>query len=126
MAEHSYDLIVIGSGPAGESAAMNGTKAGLKVAVIDSRPEVGGNCTHQGTIPSKALRHAVHQVMQYNRNPMFRNMSAQKWLSYDQVRETAQKVIEKQVAMRARFYARNHVELYVGAASFLTNTSGQL
>jgi len=118
MAEYEYDLVVIGSGPSGESAAMNGTKAGLKVAVIDSRREVGGNCTHQGTIPSKALRHAVHQVMQYNRNPMFRHMSDQKWLSYSQVRDTAQRVIEKQVAMRARFYARNHVDLLFGEASF--------
>ncbi len=126
MADHSYDLIVIGSGPAGESAAMNGTKAGLSVAVIDSRPEVGGNCTHQGTIPSKALRHAVHQVMQYNRNPMFRHMSGQKWLSYAQVRDTARKVIEKQVSMRARFYARNHVDLYFGEASFLSENMIQL
>ncbi|WP_196157805.1 Si-specific NAD(P)(+) transhydrogenase [Reinekea sp. G2M2-21] len=126
MADHNYDLIVIGSGPAGESAAMNGTKAGLNVAVIDSRPEVGGNCTHQGTIPSKALRHAVHQVMQYNRNPMFRHMSGQKWLSYAQVRDTARKVIEKQVSMRARFYARNHVDLFFGEASFLSENMIQL
>lgn len=126
MTEYNYDMVVIGSGPAGESAAMNATKAGLKVAVVDTRPQVGGNCTHQGTIPSKALRHAVHQVMQYNRNPMFRHMSEQKWLSYGQVRETAQKVIDKQVAMRARFYARNHVEIYFGQASFIDKNSVQL
>jgi len=118
MSERKYDLVVIGSGPAGESAAMNGSKAGLRVAVIDARNEVGGNCTHQGTIPSKALRQAVHQVMQYNRNPMFRNMSEQKWLSYAEVRLTAQKVIEKQTVMRARFYARNQVDLFFGQASF--------
>lgn len=126
MTEYNYDMVVIGSGPAGESAAMNATKAGLNVAVVDTRPQVGGNCTHQGTIPSKALRHAVHQVMQFNRNPMFRYMSDQKWLSYSQVRETAQKVIDKQVAMRARFYARNHVDLYFGQASFIDKNSVQL
>lgn len=119
MAEHAYDLVVIGSGPSGESAAMNATKSGLSVAVVDSRPKVGGNCTHQGTIPSKALRHSVHLVMQYNRNPMFRLMSEQKWLSYSDVRNTAQKVIEKQVTMRARFYARNKVDIYFGEASFV-------
>lgn len=119
MAEHAYDLVVIGSGPSGESAAMNGIKSGLSVAVIDSRPKVGGNCTHQGTIPSKALRHSVHQVMQFNQNPMFRLMSEQKWLSYSDVRNTARKVIEKQVTMRARFYARNKVDLYFGEASFV-------
>ncbi|MDO7634465.1 MAG: FAD-dependent oxidoreductase, partial [Porticoccaceae bacterium] len=100
---------------------MNGSKAGLKVAVIDARSEVGGNCTHKGTIPSKALRHAVHQIMQYNRNPMFRNMSEQKWLSFAQIRLTAQKVTEKQTAMRARFYARNKVDLFFGQANFQDN-----
>jgi NAD(P) transhydrogenase len=126
MAEYQYDLVVIGAGPAGESAAMNGTKAGLKVAVVDERNTVGGNCTHQGTIPSKALRHAVHQVMQFNRNPMFRHMSGQKWLSFPQVLETADRVINKQVAMRARFYARNHVDLFHGHATFKDTNTIQL
>jgi len=119
MADNLYDLVIIGSGPAGESAAMNASKAGKKVAIVDMRHQVGGNCTHQGTIPSKALRHAVHQVMQFNRNPLFRHISEQKWLSYSQVRETAQRVIDKQVAMRARFYSRNGVDLYYGVASFV-------
>ncbi|MHA7878354.1 MAG: Si-specific NAD(P)(+) transhydrogenase [Saccharospirillum sp.] len=123
MAEVQYDLVVIGSGPSGESAAMNAAKAGCRVAVIDMRQEVGGNCTHQGTIPSKALRHAVHQVMQFNRNPMFRHISTQHWLSYSQVRDTAQRVIEKQVAMRARFYSRNDVDLFFGVASFVDSNT---
>lgn len=126
MAEYQYDLVVIGAGPAGESAAMNGTKAGLRVAVVDERSTVGGNCTHQGTIPSKALRHAVHQVMQFNRNPMFRHMSGQKWLSFPQVLETADRVINKQVAMRARFYARNRVDLFHGHATFKDSNTIQL
>lgn len=126
MSSLQYDLIIIGSGPAGESAAMNASKAGMKVAVVDRRLEVGGNCTHQGTIPSKALRHAVHQVMQFNRNPMFRLVSEQKWLSYSQVRETAEQVIKKQIAMRARFYARNNIDLYHGEAQFLDSQRIQL
>ncbi|MDE2220697.1 MAG: FAD-dependent oxidoreductase, partial [Gammaproteobacteria bacterium] len=55
----AFDLIVIGSGPAGEGAAMMATKNGRRVAVIERHAEVGGGCTHWGTIPSKALRHAV-------------------------------------------------------------------
>ena len=57
--KNKYDIIVIGSGPGGEGAAMQASKAGKSVAVIDGLPEVGGNCTHKGTIPSKALRHAI-------------------------------------------------------------------
>ena len=46
MAVYNYDVVVLGSGPAGEGAAMNAVKAGRKVAVVDSRPHVGGNSTH--------------------------------------------------------------------------------
>ncbi|MFZ9584921.1 MAG: FAD-dependent oxidoreductase, partial [Pseudohongiellaceae bacterium] len=68
MAKHSFDLIVIGSGPAGESAAMNAVKHGQRVAVVNDKLRPGGNCTHYGTIPSKALRHGVKQLMQYKTN----------------------------------------------------------
>ena len=70
--EH-YNLLVIGSGPAGEAAAMNAKKKGYSVAVITDHPKVGGSCTHWATIPSKALRHSVKQVIGFNTNPMFRD-----------------------------------------------------
>ncbi|MBP6833443.1 MAG: FAD-dependent oxidoreductase, partial [Deltaproteobacteria bacterium] len=57
--EQHYDLVVIGSGPGGEGAAMKATKSGLSVAVVERYHDVGGGCTHWGTIPSKALRHSV-------------------------------------------------------------------
>ena len=57
MAVYNYDVVVLGSGPAGEGAAMNAAKAGRKVAMVDSRRQVGGNCTHLGTIPYNAMRH---------------------------------------------------------------------
>ena len=51
-----YDVFVIGSGPAGQKAAIQAAKAGRKVAVCEQLREVGGACVHHGTIPSKALR----------------------------------------------------------------------
>ena len=51
MSAFDYDVLVIGTGPAGEGAAMMATKHGKRVAIIDERPVVGGNCTHMGTIP---------------------------------------------------------------------------
>ena len=118
MIQESYDLVIIGAGPAGESAAMNAKKHGLSVAVVDARKAVGGNCTHQGTIPSKTLRHSVHSVMKFNRNSMFRAISEPTLLTFRQVMETAEDVIKKQVNMRARFYGRNDVSIYHGLASF--------
>ena len=54
-----YDLIVIGSGPAGQKAALAAAKHRCRVALIDQRRAVGGACLHTGTIPSKTLREAV-------------------------------------------------------------------
>ena len=48
----SYDVIVIGTGPGGEGAAMGLSKQGKTVAVIERNRDVGGGCTHYGTIPS--------------------------------------------------------------------------
>jgi NAD(P) transhydrogenase len=52
----AYDVIVVGSGPAGQKAAVQAAKAGRRVALIEQLKEVSGACVHQGTIPSKALR----------------------------------------------------------------------
>ena len=107
MAVYNYDVVVLGTGPAGEGAAMNAAKAGRKVAVVDNRPLVGGNCTHLGTIPSKALRHSVRQIMQYNTNPLFRQIGEPRWFSFPDVLKSAERVISKQVASRTGYYARN-------------------
>ncbi|WP_372866981.1 Si-specific NAD(P)(+) transhydrogenase, partial [Pseudomonas sp.] len=118
MAVYNYDVVVLGSGPAGEGAAMNAAKAGRKVAVVDSRREVGGNCTHLGTIPSKALRHSVRQIMQFNTNPMFRQIGEPRWFSFPDVLKSAERVISKQVASRTGYYARNRIDLFFGTGSF--------
>ena len=51
MATYSYDLLIIGAGPAGEAAAMSAAKSEKKVGVVDNQSTLGGNCTHKGTIP---------------------------------------------------------------------------
>ncbi|ABC29482.1 Si-specific NAD(P)(+) transhydrogenase [Hahella sp. KA22] len=119
MAEYRYDVVVIGAGPAGEGAAMNAAKHGKRVAVIEDKSQVGGNCTHMGTIPSKALRHAVKQIIQFNTNTMFRDIGEPRWFSFPRVLQNAERVIGKQVKIRTQFYARNRVDLYRGRASFI-------
>ena len=60
MADYIYDLVVIGSGPAGEGAAMNAVKQGLRVAVIDDRTQPGGGCTHSlSACGQKEIREAA-------------------------------------------------------------------
>jgi len=119
MAEYHYDVVVIGSGPAGEGAAMNAAKGNKRVAVIEDKKIVGGNCTHVGTIPSKALRHAVKQIISFNTNTMFRDIGEPRWFSFPRVMKSAEKVIHKQVKLRTQFYAHNKIDIYTGHAYFL-------
>jgi NAD(P) transhydrogenase len=122
MAAYEYDVVVIGSGPAGEGAAMNAAKKGRRVAVIEEQFTVGGNCTHKGTIPSKALRHSVKQIIEFNTNPMFRDIGEPRWFSFPKVLSRAEKVISNQVMLRTNFYARNRVDLFFGEAKLVSNS----
>jgi NAD(P) transhydrogenase len=59
MAQPTYDLVIIGSGPAGQKAAFCASKLGRRVAIVERNHDIGGVCIHTGTIPSKAMREAV-------------------------------------------------------------------
>lgn len=126
MQKEHFDIIVIGSGPAGEAAAMNAKKRGRSVAVVCDLEYVGGSCTHFGTIPSKALRHSVKEVMQFNANPMFRDLGDARKLSFQQVLKHADRVVYEQVQMRTDFYDRNRIPIYKGRASFLDKNTIKL
>ena len=114
-----FDLIVIGSGPGGEGAAMQATKQGLRVAVVERFAKVGGGCTHWATIPSKALRFAIYQMLEFNHNPLYREAGINLELSFPQLRKTAATVIGQQEEMRRGFYDRNNVPVYFGRARFV-------
>ncbi|MFL6617956.1 MAG: FAD-dependent oxidoreductase, partial [Povalibacter sp.] len=116
--EH-FDVLVIGSGPAGEGAAMMAAKNHKRVAAIERYFEVGGGCTHWGTIPSKALRHAVKILHDLRRNPLLREFRSASQLTYPQLLASATKVVESQVASRRRFYERNRVPIFGGEATFI-------
>jgi len=118
MSSKRYDAIVLGSGPAGEGAAMKLAKAGRSVAMIERHREVGGGCTHWGTIPSKALRHNVRRLMEYNSSPLFREASEPRHLSFPTMLRHARQVIDRQVGLRTGFYVRNDVPVLQGQARF--------
>lgn len=118
--EQQYDLVVIGSGPGGEGAAMKATKSGLSVAVVERYHDVGGGCTHWGTIPSKALRHTVSQLAEFRNNPLFQPLL----MNDDPIPlagmlRSAESVVRRQVAMRHGFYERNRVRVVHGVARFV-------
>ncbi len=119
MSDQHFDTLVLGSGPAGEGAAMKLAKGGQRVAMIERHREVGGGCTHWGTIPSKALRHNVRRLMEYNSSPLFREAGEPRHLSFPTMLRHARQVIEQQVGLRSRFYLRNDVPVLQGKARFL-------
>lgn len=66
-----YDLIVIGSGPAGQRAAIQAAKLGKSVAVVEKHREVGGVCLNTGTIPSKTMREAVLDLSGFRQRSLY-------------------------------------------------------
>ena len=110
------DVVVIGSGPGGEGAAMQLAKSGRRVVVVERFPEIGGGCTHRGTIPSKALRHAIDRLNEINQNPWVQKAKFRLTPSFRQLRESAAAVIEKQATLRHGFYQRNGVQVIHGQA----------
>lgn len=114
LAEQKFDLIVLGSGPGGEGAAMQATKLGATVAMVEQQDAIGGNCTHKGTIPSKALRFAIYQTMNLLDRRIMDSETLTKIRAFPNLRKSARSVIEKQVGMRQGFYDRNGVPIYRG------------
>ncbi|KAA8734727.1 Si-specific NAD(P)(+) transhydrogenase [Acinetobacter qingfengensis] len=111
-----YDAVVLGSGPAGEGAAMKLAKSGKKVAIVELREQLGGNSAHVGTIPSKALRQTVSSMIRYQRDPLFQKLGEWKQFTLKEALRNAHKVIQQQVETHSRFYDRNRVHVYHGRA----------
>lgn len=116
---YDYDTIIIGTGPGGEGAAINLAKHHQKVAVVERHQAVGGGCTHWGTIPSKALRHSVSRLIEFNHNPLFNQKLTDISLSFPDILSHAHAVIDQQTKLRSGFYQRNQVTLVHGEAAFI-------
>ena len=116
----AYDLIVIGSGPGGQRAAIQAAKSGKKVLVIEKRTSVGGVCTNTGTIPSKTMREAVlHLSGFYYQNFYGANYHVKDVVTMADLNYRVQRVIESEVAVIQDQLQRNGVEVMYGTGSFL-------
>jgi NAD(P) transhydrogenase len=123
MSTNHYDAIVIGSGPGGEGAAMTLAKGGRKVAMVERHGEIGGGCTHWGTIPSKSLRHAVQQIADFRNDPLLHQVVGPVDIAYPALLKSAESVIAQQTSVRERFYYRNEVDVITGHARFVDEQS---
>jgi NAD(P) transhydrogenase len=115
----SYDLIVIGSGPSGQRAAIQGAKAGKKVALIERREVVGGACISTGTIPSKTMREAVVHLSGYAYRDIYGvSYRVKDKISMADLAFRVQHVIKTEIDVTQAQLSRNNVELLTGTARF--------
>src|SRR3954468_17354756 len=120
LPQNSYDLVVIGSGPAGQKAALNGAKLGKRVAIIDRRGMIGGVCIHTGTIPSKAMREAVLHLTAFNERSVYGNSYAVKHdITMSDLLYRCRHVVKTEVDVIRDQMHRNGVEMLFGDACFV-------
>src|SRR3954468_9490644 len=116
----NYDFIVIGSGPAGQRAAIQGAKYGRRVAVIEQREIVGGNCVNTGTIPSKTMREAVLHLSGFQYQGIYGiNYHVKENITMADLGFRVNQVVKTEVDVTQAQLARNGVEVTYGRASFL-------
>lgn len=120
MPDHNFDLLVIGSGPAGQRAAIQAAKIGKRVAVAERRSVVGGVCINTGTIPSKTLREAALYLSGYSERGLYGSSYAVKeHITVDDLLFRANHVIQNEIDVIRHQLRRNGVELYSAEASFV-------
>ena len=120
----NYDLIVIGSGPAGQRAAIQGSKCGKRIALIERREAIGGVCINTGTIHSKTLREAVLHFSGFLYQGIYgMNYRVKEKVTMADLSFRVQHVIKTEVDVTHAQLARNNVEVIYGAGSFVNKTT---
>lgn len=118
MEEIKVDLLVIGSGPAGQKAAIQASKLGKSVVVVDKLPQPGGNCLYNGTIPSKSLREAIIDLTRFNERSFEGAEFHPQNVSISQLQKRLYKVIEEERILIERQFTKNNIRLLHGTARF--------
>jgi NAD(P) transhydrogenase len=117
----SYDMIVIGSGPAGQKAAIAAAKLGRRAAIVERKDMVGGVCINTGTIPSKTLREAVLYLTGLSQRELYgQSYRVKQEITIADLSSRTQHVIAREIDVIRNQLARNHVHMYVGTARFIT------
>src|ERR1700732_5640751 len=115
-----YDMVVIGSGPGGQKAAIAAAKLGKSVAVIEQRPMLGGVCVNTGTIPSKTLREAVLYLTGMNQRELYgASYRVKDRITPADLLARTQHVIGKEVDVVRNQLMRNRIDLLVGHGRFV-------
>jgi NAD(P) transhydrogenase len=115
---YDYDLLVIGSGPAGHKAAIQAAKLNKRVAVIEKQRPLGGVCINTGTIPSKSLREAALRLSGYREREIYGASSVKSNIQMHDLLFRVDQVISNEIDVVRHQLLRNQVEIITAEASF--------
>ncbi|MGM5054855.1 Si-specific NAD(P)(+) transhydrogenase [Rhizobium sp. 814_E9_N1_1] len=122
-----YDLVVVGSGPAGRRGAIQAAKLGKKVLVIEQGKRVGGVSVHTGTIPSKTLRETALNLSGWRERGFYgRSYRVKEEISADDLRRRLLITLNHEVEVLEHQFARNRVQHIRGKASFIDASTLQV
>ena len=124
--EKDFDLIVIGSGPGGQRAAVQAAKSGKKVALVEKYEKMGGGCVHWGTLPSKSLRESIYRWSQSSKGVLGRldqsgfvcDLGEQELPDMSRLMGRKARVIDNESRIVSEQLNRNQVATYFGEGVF--------
>ncbi|HEU0195462.1 MAG TPA: Si-specific NAD(P)(+) transhydrogenase [Gaiellales bacterium] len=120
MSDMRFDLVVLGSGPAGQKAAIQAAKVGASVCVVERRDTVGGVCANTGTIPSKTLREAAIYLTGLSERGLYgQSYRVKDEITIDDLIWRTQQVMAREVDVIRNQLARNHIRVIAGHGRFL-------
>src|SRR5271156_3056248 len=115
----TYDLLIIGPGPAGQRAAIYANKLGKRAAVVERMRTVGGVSVNTGTIPSKTMREAVLHLSGYNYRSIYgMNYKVKEKITMADLAFRVQHVIKTEIDVTEAQLSRNGIDVMTGVASF--------
>ncbi len=118
MEEIECDLAVIGSGPAGQKAAIQAAKLGKKVCVVERIGQPGGSCLYSGTIPSKTLREAIVDLTGFHQRVIYGQDFPIKDVTIQDLNFRLSQVLEEERNIISRQLRKNDIQLVIGTARF--------
>src|SRR3954451_19316635 len=117
---HDYDLLVLGSGPGGQKAAIAAAKLGYKAAVVERRHMLGGVCINTGTVPSKTLREAVLYLTGLNMRDLYgQSYRVKDDITIQDLLSRTQHVIGREIEIIRSQLMRTPVSLLQGTGRFI-------
>ena len=127
MADQHYDLIVIGSGPAGQKGAINAAKLGKRVAVVERDGMMGGASVHTGTIPSKTLRETVLHLTGFAERAFYgRDYCPRDRISAEEIARRVQMIVSREAQLVRSQFSHNRISDLDGSARFLDANTLQI